>query len=135
MNYSEAAKRLKESKSTSTFHPCMSEDDVKKKAVASVKAKGGDVSKDLHVLGEYELQFGLFKGKTFKWLAENGLGYAAWLVDSMGSETATTAPLSKNKHAFKKYLNSFPEGKSVVALKARERMKKTSTSSSQSKFY
>ena len=88
----------------------------------------------MSVLGQYEVQFGIFKVKTFKWLVENGLGYAAWLVDSMWSETATTAPLSRNKHSFKRYLTSFPEGQSVVALKANERMKKSTSSLTQSKF-
>ena len=130
MNYSEEAKRFKDSKSTSQLvdssllTPCLSEDDVKKKAIASVKAKGGDIGKEVNVLGQYELQFGLFRGKTFKWLLENGLGYAGWLVDNMRNETATTAPLSKNKHAFKKYITSFKEGQSVVQLKAKERTKK-----------
>ena len=95
---------------------------------------GGNTSDEVSVLGQYEVQFGIFKGQTFKWLAENGLGYAGWLVDSMGSETATTAPLSKNKHAFKAYLSSFPEGQDVVALKASERKKKATSSSSQSKL-
>ena len=100
----------------------------------SVRAKGGNTNDETSVLGQYEVQFGIFKGKMFKWLVENGLGYVAWLVDSMRSETVTTAPLSKNKNSFKRYLTSFPEGQSVVALKAKERMKKSTSSSSQSKF-
>ena len=85
-------------------------------------------------IGQYQVHFSIFKGKTFKWLVENGLGYAAWLVDSIRNETATTAPLSRNKHSFKRYLTSFPEEQSVVALKAKERMKKSTSSLSQSKF-
>jgi hypothetical protein len=89
----------------------------------------------MSVLGQYELQFGLFRGKTFKWLVENGLGYGGWIVDDMRSESATTAPLSKNKHAFKRYINSFPEGQSVVNLKKEERLKKAASTSSQSKIF
>ena len=100
----------------------------------SVRAKGGNTNNEMSVLGQYQVQFGIFKGKTFKWLVENGLGYAAWLVDSIRSETATTAPLSRNKHSFKRYLTSFQEGQSVVALKARKRVKKSTSSLSQSKF-
>jgi hypothetical protein len=75
--------------------------------MSEVRRKGGDSSDQLSVLGQYEVQFSLFKGKSFQWLAENGLGYAEWLVDNMRTETATTAPLSKNKYSFKNYLNSF----------------------------
>ncbi len=89
----------------------------------------------MSVLGQYEVQFGIFRGKTFKWLIENGLGYAAWLVDNMRSETITTTPLSRNKHSFKHYLNSFPEGRSVIDLKKEERVKKAASTSSQSKIF
>ena len=100
----------------------------------SVRAKEGNTNDEMSMLGQYQVQFGIFKGKTFKWLVENGLGYAAWLVDSIRSETATTAPLSRNKHSFKRYLTNFPEGQSVVALKAKERVKKSTSSLSRSKF-
>ena len=91
--------------------------------MAEVRRKGGDVGDKLSVLGQNEVQFGIFKGKTFQ-----------WLVDNMRAETTTTAPLSKNKHAFKNYLNSFPEGQCVVELKAKERMKKSKSVQSQSKM-
>ena len=114
---------------------CKNEDVVKRAALASVRRLGGNVDDQTSVLGQYELQFGLFRGKTFKWLVENGLGYAAWLVDNLRCETsATAAPLSKNKHAFRLYLNSFPEGRSAVGLKKEEKEKKASTSS-QSKIF
>lgn len=85
------------------------------------KCQGGDTSNESFVLGQFEVQFGVFKGKTFKWLVDNCLGYAAWLVDNMRNETATTAPLSKNKHSFRQYSISFNEEKYTVALKAEER--------------
>jgi hypothetical protein len=130
LNYSEEARRFKESRSTSqqlvdinyVFGRCQDALTVKN-AEAEVKRKGGSPKNELSVLGEYVLQFCLFKGKSFKWLLENGLGYAGWLVDSMRAETATTAPLSVNKHAFKKYLTSFPDGQAVVQLKKSERCK------------
>ena len=133
LNYTDEAKIFKENKSTSEF-VSKDEDEVKRAAVASVKRMRGNVEDELSVLGQYQVQFGMFKGKTFKWLAENCLGYAAWLVDNMRAETTTTAPLSRNKHSFKRYLNSFPEGQSVVALKAQGRVKKASSASSQSKI-
>ena len=134
LNYTDEAKIFKENKSTSEF-VSKDEDEVKRTAVASVKRMGeGDIENELSVLGQYQVQFGMFKGKTFKWLAENCLGYAAWLVDNIRAETTTTAPLSRNKHSIKRYLISFPEGQSVVALKAHERVKKASSTSSQSKI-
>lgn len=54
----------------------------------------------------------------------NGLGYSAWLVNSMSCETATSAPLSVNKHLFKEYLMLFLEDKEAVALKAAEKATK-----------
>jgi hypothetical protein len=65
---------------------------------------------------------------------ENGLGYAGWLVDNMRSETATTAPLSVNKHAFKRYLTSFPDGQAVVQQKKSEHLKKTAQTQAKSKI-
>ena len=52
---------------------------VKKNAIDSVKRRGGDVNNERHVVGQYELQFGVFQGQTFCWLLENALGYAAYM--------------------------------------------------------
>ena len=128
LNCSEDARKIRgaanSNKSCVTSEPCRSLSDIRKWALAEVKSLGGDVNDQTVVLGQYQVQFGLFKGKTFKWLVENGLGYAAWLVDNMRGEKATDAPLSKNKQAFKEYLTSFPEGKEAVGKKATEREKK-----------
>ena len=74
----------------------------------------------MDVLGEYIVQFGVFRRQTFRWMLENALGYVGWLVYSMRGETTTTAAISQNKGAFKKYVESFPEGREVVALKKKE---------------
>ena len=39
---------------------------------------------------EYKIQFGGFRGQSFKWVLENALGYTGWLVDSMRNETEQT---------------------------------------------
>ncbi|XP_070539246.1 uncharacterized protein [Ptychodera flava] len=62
-------------------------------------------------------------------MLENGLGYSGWLVDGMWNERLTNTPLSDNKFKFKKYLESFDEGRHAVELKKRER---TGTSERQS---
>jgi hypothetical protein len=69
--------------------------------MAEVRRKGGDINDQLSVLGQYEVQFGLFKGKSFQWLVENELGYAVWLVDNLRAETTTTAPLYVLMYVFK----------------------------------
>ena len=45
------------------------------------------------------------------------LDYMAWIVNSMWSKTATSSPLSVNKHSFVEYFKSFPEGSEALALK------------------
>lgn len=100
--------------------------DVEKAVKDEVKRLGGVPSNRTDVLGQFEEQIGIFKGKSFKWLIENGLGYAAWFANSVSSETTTSAPLSVNKQAFKEYLMSFPEGKETIATKVAKRSQKTS---------
>ena len=41
----------------------------------------------------------------------------AWIVNSMWSKTATSSPLSVDKHSFVEYFKSFPKGRGVLALK------------------
>lgn len=77
------------------------------------------------MLSEYKMQFGGFRGQSFKWVLENALGYTAWLVDSMRNETATSSALSQNKHAFKEYAQLFPECREVIAKKSEERLNKS----------
>lgn len=90
---------------------CEPPSQVKAKAVRAVKSKNGD-PKNVQILhGQFPIQFGKYRGQTLLWMVENCLGYAGWLVDAMRRETITQAPLSQNKHAFKDYLLSFPEGK------------------------
>ena len=136
LNYTDEAKNFKDNckGNSEIFVSIKDEGEVKRTAVAAVKKMGGNIQDEISVLGQYEVQFGMFKGKTFKWLTENCLGYSAWLVDNMRAETTTTAPLSRNKHCFKCYLTNFQEGQSVVALKAQERVKKASETTSQSKI-
>lgn len=48
-------------------------------ALTVVFQRGGDVSDRLEVMGEYVLQFGRYKGKSFRWLLENDVGYTLYL--------------------------------------------------------
>jgi hypothetical protein len=50
-------------------------DVVHQRALKAVAILDGDPSDRRHVLGQYQLQFGVYYGMTFKWLLENSLGY------------------------------------------------------------
>ena len=88
----------------------------------AVRDKNGDVTNELEVKGEYILQFGICRGKSFKWALENAMGYVGWLVNSMSGETTTSAAISQNKGAFRKYryVLSFDEGREAVTMKKSE---------------
>ncbi len=53
---------------------------VKEEAIARVAAAGGDPSNHQLVLSESALQFGQYRGKSFKWLLSNGIGYLAMVL-------------------------------------------------------
>ena len=82
-----------------------------------------------HVLGQHEVQFGVFHGKTFVWVLTNALGYAGFIVDkivNIDKEKETWAPLSKNKFLFKTYVEKFEPGLEAVQMKQKEREKTAS---------
>ena len=55
------------------------------------------------------------------------LGYVAWIVNSMCSKTATSSPLSVNKHSFVEYFKSFPKGREALALKKAKAKEQTAS--------
>lgn len=67
------------------------------------------------------LQFGKYRGQSFRWMLENALGYVGWFVDNIRNEKVTNSAISQNKAALKKYVESFEEGRHVVALKKKQR--------------
>lgn len=62
------------------------EDKVKENALSIVFLRGGDASDRQEVLGEYILQFGKYKGKSFRWLLENDIGYTIYLINKVEEE-------------------------------------------------
>ena len=102
---------------------CLLPDVVHQNAITAVRHLGGDISNELHVLGQHQLQFGVFKGKTFLWLLENAPGYAGYMALSMERETQTATPLSKNKFLFKNYVQQFKEGVQLIKTKKAEQKK------------
>ena len=71
---------------------------VRAQAVARVSAAGGDAADDLLVLSASVLQFGQYRGQTFRWLLENAVGYACSMVRSCEAE-ALAAPAGQRVSA------------------------------------
>ncbi|XP_070539241.1 uncharacterized protein [Ptychodera flava] len=121
MGHSEEARKMTRTEGPYT---CKTAGAVRKQAVNEIRRGGGDWQDELVVLGQHRLQFGMFTGQTFRWMLENCLGYSGWLVDGLRNERPTSTPLSDNKFNFKKYVESFDEGRHAVKLKKRERISK-----------
>ena len=128
----ETNKIIKTPQTADTSYISKKPGEVEAKAKSEVTQLGGNPSNETDLLGQFKLQFGRFKGKTFKWLLENGLGYVAWIVNSMLSETATSSPLSVNKLSFAEYFKSFPEGREALAFKREKAKEQTALSTSTS---
>ncbi|KAI9537934.1 hypothetical protein NQZ68_019270 [Dissostichus eleginoides] len=78
------------------------------KARTAITQHRGDPSNRRHLLDFFEIQFGLFREQTFRWVAENSLGYAAYLVAAMRRDPTGGSKDSKehslNKGCFKEYI-------------------------------
>ncbi|KAL0159617.1 hypothetical protein M9458_043342, partial [Cirrhinus mrigala] len=84
-------------------------EEVLTEASTFVSTNGGDPSDQFLVLAHCKLQFGKYQGQRFRWLLENSLGYAVYLVLSISKETAQTTPLSENKQLFLQYTSHIRE--------------------------
>lgn len=60
-------------------------------------------------MGEYIMQFGGYRGKSFRWMLENYLGYAIYIAHDVAKEKPNKSPLGLNKAAFREYAESFEE--------------------------
>ena len=81
-------------------------------ARAHVVTQGGDPGTDLLVLSQHRLQFGKYRGRAFKWLLENDVGYTLPLLASHLKErerSSSQSPLMSNKDALSRYAHAFPE--------------------------
>lgn len=99
----------------------MSPEAVLAKATNALIHLKGDPANRKHLLGFFEIQFGVFRGQTFRWLAENALGYAAYLVAAMNRDPTGGSKDSyehaHNKNSFKEYMELFPSGRIAIAMK------------------
>ncbi|XP_073668773.1 uncharacterized protein [Paramisgurnus dabryanus] len=86
-----------------------SKEEVLAEARSFVSTNGGDPSDQFLVLAHCKLQFGKYQGQRFRWLLENSLGYAVYLVLSSSSEKAHPTPLSENKQLYLQYTSLIRE--------------------------
>ncbi|KAJ3583298.1 hypothetical protein NHX12_028162 [Muraenolepis orangiensis] len=99
------AKLLKDNPSLQDKSAPLREDRVKENALTVVRQRGGDVTEPAEVLGEYTLQFGKYKGKSFRWLLQNDVGYTTYLIKHTEKEEA--AGVSTTEGHYKASLLSF----------------------------
>ncbi|XP_059897007.1 uncharacterized protein LOC132449402 [Gadus macrocephalus] len=103
-------------------------DVVRAEARARALQKGGMSGE--FVLAESEVQFGLYRGQTFKWLLGNAVGYAVTILASHQMEReggdTSKSPLMENKDALASYAGLFPP---MVTAVARRRLCEGSASS------
>lgn len=101
----------------------MKEEHTRARAMTEVRDRGGDVFDQTEELGEYTLQFGKYKGKLFRWLLENDVGYTLYLIKHFEKEQTAGVPLdgpSKDSlRSFVGYATSFKEIKAVLEYEAR----------------
>ncbi len=104
-------------------HPVKTPARVRDEAKARIVQAGGDPECWQLVLSESELQFGQYRGQTFKWLLEHDVGYACSLIVSHQKERdsgdTSDTPLAGNKDALASYAELFPE---MTAAIQRRRM-------------
>lgn len=98
-------------------------EEVLAEATAFVRENGGDPGDQFLVLAHCKLQFGKYQGQRFRWLLENSLGYAVYLVVSIAGEEERDNPLSSNKHLFLRYTSQIKEiGEEVEVYKKKQGM-------------
>ncbi|KAG5834113.1 hypothetical protein ANANG_G00257840, partial [Anguilla anguilla] len=111
---SDEAAKIKRNPSLQDKSRPLKEGDVKDNAYTVVFQRGGDVSDKQEVLGEYVLQFGKYKGKSFRWLLENDVGYTIYLLNKVEEEekAGTFSPEGHSKDSllsFIGYARSFKD--------------------------
>ena len=130
LKFAESKEAIERKKSRQPQSTCLAKPDdaVNSMAKENLQRLGGDINDRTQLLGQYELQFGTYKGLSFLWLLNNSLGYAAYIANSVKKETTNNSPLSKNKTAFLEYIRCFPEGRKAMLQKEQEQERKKSNS-------
>ncbi|XP_062278755.1 apoptosis-associated speck-like protein containing a CARD [Scomber scombrus] len=109
--------------------------ELEAEAKAQISSEGGDLNNKRLVLSRYKIQFGKYKGQTFKWLLENDVGYTAYIAASHQEDRKHTArqdSMMANKDSFTCYANAYPEiQKEVRFHRADKKAKEMSLQSGQ----
>ena len=111
---SDEATRIKNNPKLQDKSPPQPHDLVRSNALTMVRQRGGDASDKLEVMGEHVLQFGKYKGKPYRWLLENDVGYTLFLMKRVEEEEKDssfnpTGPSKDSLHSFLEYARSFKE--------------------------
>ncbi|TWW53719.1 hypothetical protein D4764_0122270 [Takifugu flavidus] len=101
----------------------MREDLVRQNALAVIRQRGGDPSDKMEVLGDYVLQFGKYKGKSFRWLLQNDVGSTVYLIKNVQSEEAAGLCMADSHskdslQSFVSYALSFQEIQALLTYEA-----------------
>ncbi|KAM9490221.1 uncharacterized protein ACWYII_002946 isoform 4-T4 [Salvelinus alpinus] len=88
-------------------------EEVEAEARARVVSEGGDPGAEMVVLSQCTVQFGKYRGQTFKWMMENDVGYMVHLVTVHQKErerecSVSQHPLMANKDALTRYSCAYP---------------------------
>ena len=95
------------------------EEPVRQNALTVVRLRWGDASDKIEVAGEYILQFGKYKGKSFRWLLENDIGYTIYLIRNQQKEETAGVFMAEGHSkdsllSFVSYAQSFQEIQSLL---------------------
>lgn len=115
----DAAKVIKDNPSLQDKSAPVREELVRQNALSVVRQRGGDASDKSEVAGEYILQFGKYKGKSFRWLLENDIGYTIYLIMNKLKEEAAGVFIAEGHSkdsllSFVNYALSFQEIQSLL---------------------
>ncbi|XP_054478061.1 uncharacterized protein LOC129109937 [Anoplopoma fimbria] len=83
-------------------------EEVEAEAKACVLSEGGDARNERLVLSRCTIQFGQYKGQSFKWLLENDVGYIAYLFAHQQYKRCPRS-LKVNKDCLTRYACAYPE--------------------------
>ena len=120
---SEEAMQIKKNKELQDQTPPIAQDKIREKARDIVFMRGGDVSDRQEVLGEYVIQFGQYKGKSFRWMLENDVSYTLFWIQKVEEEERAglargKGPKKDSILSFYQYAKSFKAIEDLIRYKA-----------------
>ncbi len=94
---------------------------VLEEAKVRVVQGGGDPTDDLLLASQSAIQFGQYRGRTFKWLLENDLGYSLVVLSGHQREREAgrldRGALMANKDAFLQYACTFKKVTEAIRVR------------------